>query len=810
MLKRKRTRILALWAVTLVLGSSLTLNAARVAAAFAHLLERSAVQAVEPFLYPPYPGLASQESIFDHTSPNYDKTDKRIVAFSGDQAWRDCPVPPPPGTPPPQAGVCHLGYEIYWSYSLGDWIAYNGHDGTDYGLSYRPLYAAADADRVVAAGWNNPEDHTFGLGLYVRLHHPNGYSTVYGHMSALAVQACPINGCVNLPHGEVIGISGNTGNSSGPHLHFSVLNPQNQRVDPYGWKGSGADPWTSNQPQSLWVQYPGLVYYNKKLLPSGKALPYPPVYPGGFIIDDSDAGFTQSPAGCWKTANVSSTVAENGNLHYRKASSAATCTGTWTLPENAVAGLYAVYIRIPNAHATTEAAVYTIRYAGKSARVILNQNVFPNGFYVQDGWVYVGKYTFSRQGSEYVSLSNKTQDESSRYSTLEVGADAVKFVYLGDVPPTVTPSVTFTPTLTRTPTASRTPTVTRTPTASRTPTSTRTPTATRTPTFTFTPSRTPTATHTRRPTATPPYTKIGVIFASRYRLASGTPPYEVTGVRWVTSSSNFAEQSLRAYFKGPGATERSWGWIALYNGFTGLERLEIQDQTAHVFLKGNCQFNGETYTVADLIRANLLQYPFIQHVKIYDQDGQTQNPNEPGDSIPLCLDPAHAPTKTPTPTLTPTPTRTPTRTPTPTRTSRPTATPQWTLIKVYFIDGWRYKAGLVPYEVAGVRWAPSNNQPGTALTEYFKGPGATERSWGWIGIYSGFKGYTRLEIAEGVARVYLKGICAPEVSGYTIVQPIMFNLKQFGDIEFVKIYDQDGNTLLPEGRSDSIPPCLQP
>lgn len=830
-LKPKRAPMSFLLAVLLACGL-LPILAGGMPEAWARGLQRISAQSEPPFLYPPYPGPASQESIFDHTSPNYDKTDRRIVAFSGDKAFKDCPDPAPPGTPPPQAGICHLGYEIYWSYSLGDWIAYNGHDGTDYGLSYRPLYAAANADRVTAAGWNNPEDHTFGLGLYVRLHHPNGYSTVYGHMSALAVQACPSNGCADIPHGEVIGISGNTGNSSGPHLHFSVLNPQGQRVDPYGWKGNYAEPWTSNQPQSLWLQHPNLVYYGKKILPSGAALPYPPVYAGGIVVDDSDAGFTQSPADCWKTAAISTTAAENGTVHYRKTSSAATCSGTWTLPAEAKAGMYAVYIRIPNGHATTEAAVYTIHHAGVSSQVIINQNVFPNGFYVKDGWVYVGKYTFNRQGNEYIKLSNKTQDEASNYDTLEVGADAVKFVYLDEAPPTVTPTTTLTATATRTPTRTKTPTATFTPTRTRTPTATftptrtrtptftptpsrtatasRTPTATRTPTLTRTPTRTPTPTHTRLPTATPPYTKIQVFFANRYRLAAGTPPYEVVGIRWVTSSSNLAEQSLREYFKGPGATERSWGWIGIYNGLTGLDRLEVTNGTAHVYLRGNCQPAIEDYTIVDLIRANLLQYPSIQRIKIYDQDGQTKNPEGEGDSIPLCLDPAFAPTKTPTPSLTPTPTHTPTRTPTPTRTVRPTATPQWTLINVYFVDGRRLAAGTSPYEVAGVRWAPSNSQPAAALTEYFKGPGATERGWGWIGVYSGFTGYTKLEIADGIARLYLKGTCRRETSGYTIVTPLMMNLKQFSAIQFVKIYDQEGNTQFPEGANDSIPPCLQP
>ncbi|MGE5252127.1 MAG: hypothetical protein ACM3QS_18145, partial [Bacteroidota bacterium] len=128
---------------------------------------------VSPFLYPPYPGSALQSSIFDHTSPYYTDTDKRIVAFTGDEARKNCPSPRPPGTPPP-GGVCDSGYGTYWSYSLGDWIPYNGHDGIDYSLSYRPVYAAADADQVVYAGWWDPQNHRTNVGIYVRLHHSNG------------------------------------------------------------------------------------------------------------------------------------------------------------------------------------------------------------------------------------------------------------------------------------------------------------------------------------------------------------------------------------------------------------------------------------------------------------------------------------------------------------------------------------------------------------------------------------------------------------------------------------------------------------
>jgi hypothetical protein len=152
-----------------------------------------------------------------------------------------------------------------------------------------------------------------------------------------------------------------------------------------------------------------------------------------------------------------------------------------------------------------------------------------------------------------------------------------------------------------------------------------------------------------------------------------------------------------------------------------------------------------------------------------------------------------------------------TRTPTATRTRIPTATPTYTLIKVYFVNKFRYENNLPPFEVAGKRWARSNMLPQSALNEFFKGPGSTERFiYGWIPIYNGFAGYSKLDIANGVARLYLVGTCTPDGRNFTIANLIMLNLKQFPEIQFVKIYDESGQTQDPNGLSDSIPTCLQP
>lgn len=127
------------------------------------------------------------------------------------------------------------------------------------------------------------------------------------------------------------------------------------------------------------------------------------------------------------------------------------------------------------------------------------------------------------------------------------------------------------------------------------------------------------------------------------------------------------------------------------------------------------------------------------------------------------------------------------------------------------VNKFRYENNLPPFVVTGDRWARSDRLPQTALNEYFKGPGSTERfSFGWIAIYNGFTGYSHLEIREGVAHVFLTGTCTPDGRDFNIADLILLNLKQFPEIQFVKIYDENGGTQNPDGLSDSIPACLQP
>jgi len=89
---------------------------------------------------------------------------------------------------------------------------HNGVDIATPASGPMPPLLACTGGTVLRAGWD-----PFGLGLHVRIDHGNGYETVYGHMSRIDVSYGE-----KVKRGEVIGLMGGTGNSTGPHVHFIV------------------------------------------------------------------------------------------------------------------------------------------------------------------------------------------------------------------------------------------------------------------------------------------------------------------------------------------------------------------------------------------------------------------------------------------------------------------------------------------------------------------------------------------------------------------------------------------------------------
>lgn len=101
-----------------------------------------------------------------------------------------------------------------------------GHPGIDIALAEGSAVTASDTGTVTFAGWVDT-----GYGNLIVVNHGNGYETFYAHLSGINVVPGQI-----VYQGNVIGASGNTGRSSGPHIHFEIrLN--NNRDNPCWYIG---------------------------------------------------------------------------------------------------------------------------------------------------------------------------------------------------------------------------------------------------------------------------------------------------------------------------------------------------------------------------------------------------------------------------------------------------------------------------------------------------------------------------------------------------------------------------------------------
>jgi hypothetical protein len=141
-----------------------------------------------------------------------------------------------------------VGYTITLAGSFGEIRRNHFHSGIDFrteGVQGKPIYAIADGyvSRVnVAAGG-------FGKALY--LAHPNGYTSVYGHLrnfagpigswvktqqyknESFAIDTEVQAGVLKVKKGDIIAYSGNSGASGGPHLHFEIRDTKTQEtIDP--------------------------------------------------------------------------------------------------------------------------------------------------------------------------------------------------------------------------------------------------------------------------------------------------------------------------------------------------------------------------------------------------------------------------------------------------------------------------------------------------------------------------------------------------------------------------------------------------
>lgn len=183
----------------------------------------------------------SRENLGELTNPNIEPGTKLFVP-GGTRDFISWSAPLISRTDPAKAKIFGEGYcgsiidgyigggTFVWpsseTYLSGyDYTPNTNHWGIDIaGQMGNPIYAT-DSGVVVYAGWND-----WGYGNVIVIDHGNGWQSLYAHLNELYV------GCgASVSQGASIAGMGSTGRSSGPHLHFELMNASGVRVNPWDY-----------------------------------------------------------------------------------------------------------------------------------------------------------------------------------------------------------------------------------------------------------------------------------------------------------------------------------------------------------------------------------------------------------------------------------------------------------------------------------------------------------------------------------------------------------------------------------------------
>jgi len=108
----------------------------------------------------------------------------------------------------------------------------HGHDGIDLGAPIGTTIKSAAAGTVQGTGNTDLTCPGASYGKWVLVKHNNGLTTLYGHLSVISVSKGQ-----TVAAGETLGLSGETGYATGPHLHFTVLASQGAEIASFPSKG---------------------------------------------------------------------------------------------------------------------------------------------------------------------------------------------------------------------------------------------------------------------------------------------------------------------------------------------------------------------------------------------------------------------------------------------------------------------------------------------------------------------------------------------------------------------------------------------
>ncbi|MBN1812463.1 MAG: peptidoglycan DD-metalloendopeptidase family protein [Anaerolineae bacterium] len=355
-------------------------------------------------LRPPFNGTYRLNTYFDHYEPTFTSDpDGDVTLYTGETT-----------------GNC-------------DPYCYRGHNGIDWGMDTGTDVLAAAAGVVVEARYVAAD----GFGCRVVLEHDNGYETTYAHLdgwwngSTWVCSGIAVSVTDPVQKGTVLGDSGNTGISSGPHLHFTVEH-NGFPTDPFGWRGSGQDPlvgYSGEAASCLWSGAPGDV-----------------ISCGDVIIeDDGAAGWEQYPSwdkNCWESGSWQRCDKGNGyRYHWTDVWVPADFWVAWrpwysTYGQLRYPGYYQVHAFVPAAGDSSKTKTGNARYEVHHGRYYNETTIAPvNQTAYSDQWAPLGTYwLWPGQMGSWVSLYDYTGEGSG---TKKIVADSMRFsasvVHLPDV-----------------------------------------------------------------------------------------------------------------------------------------------------------------------------------------------------------------------------------------------------------------------------------------------------------------------------------------------------------------------------------------
>ena len=151
-------------------------------------------------------------------------------------------APAPPAPAPPAAGSAPVASDDQaWTSPVGSDVALTSgfgmrwgamHPGQDFAVSLGTPVKAMSSGTVILAGWSG------GYGNKVEIRYWDGTVSWYAHNGGLKVRTGQA-----VSSGQVVALSGNTGHSTGPHLHLEIHPGGADPVPPVGWlKAKGIMP----------------------------------------------------------------------------------------------------------------------------------------------------------------------------------------------------------------------------------------------------------------------------------------------------------------------------------------------------------------------------------------------------------------------------------------------------------------------------------------------------------------------------------------------------------------------------------------